>query len=520
MEVNKQIEQMRLQVNNSSFFLGIKDVGFIPLKPYSALVTWTALWDKMTFNVTYFPRGTKDTAKYKTASVIGEDLSDKNQKMARLTELHPFINYTVIIRGCMENNTCGLPTESWVHGKSEGLLKPRTTTVEATGPFSLHVNWAESRREHEMLDTYLVRCCVERESKCVEVETTNNSVMVSNLYADTVYTVYVGAVLMGLGWGKNDVARFALEHARTWSLIPSVPELQHSRRNLHTIEILWRFNRTALNFLQISRDNSTWKNCDAGSDCLSETKPKLTERQPYVTGIVILSNLEPNTVYTVFARGCTSNGCGSPGRIRAATSSPVPASPSIEFIGSNAQTSVFTWNFKDTEMIYIQVSLDNSTWLNCSVEADKCRISRLTESTLFDSSGITTINDLAPGVTHTVFLRGCNFLGCGMSNSSEVHVPELVPRYPTNVTFTVLPNNTAVVKWIGHSTLWDSSPPYDVTWKCGNGPKMVMITTLNTLSIHDFIDADCQVWVTAVSSWRDLYVHRSHEVRAVVQNDQ
>ncbi|KAM7281810.1 hypothetical protein ISCGN_001971 [Ixodes scapularis] len=170
--------------------------------------------------------------------------------------------------------------------------------------------------------------------------------------------------------------------------------------------------------------------------------------------------------------------------------------------------------------IIFSVSLDNSTWLNCSVEADKCRISRLTESTLFDSSGITTINDLAPGVTHTVFLRGCNFLGCGMSNSSEVHVPELVPRDPTNVTFTVLPNNTAVVKWIGHSTLWDSSPPYDVTWKCGNGPKMVMITTLNTLSIHDFIDADCQVWVTAVSSWRDLYVHRSQEVRAVVQNDQ
>ncbi|KAM7303232.1 uncharacterized protein ISCGN_013209 [Ixodes scapularis] len=354
MEVNKQMEQMRLQVNNSSFFLGIKDVGFIPLKPYFALVTWTALWDKMTFNVTYFPRGTEDTAKYKTASMIGEDLSDKNQKMARLTELHPFINYTVIIRGCIENNTCGLPTESWVHGKSEGLLKPRTTTVEATGPFSLHVNWAESTREHEMLDTYLVRCCVERESKCVEVETTNNSVMVSNLYADTVYTVYVGAVLMGLGWGKNDIARFALEHARTWSLIPPVPELQHSRRNLHTIEILWRFNRTSLNFLQISRDNSTWKNCDADSDCLSETKPKLTERQPYVTGIVILSNLEPNTVYTVFARGCTSNGCGSPGRIRAATSSPVPASPSIEFIGNNARTSVFTWNFKDTEIIYIQ----------------------------------------------------------------------------------------------------------------------------------------------------------------------
>ncbi|CAN7937038.1 unnamed protein product, partial [Ixodes hexagonus] len=154
----------------------------------------------------------------------------------------------------------------------------------------------------------------------------------------------------------------------------------------------------------------------------------------------LLTDLFPLKNYTIWIQSCLqNNNCGAPIEtwVIAKTRSDlrsvilslqpnrspgldVPVAPSMYLLGCNIDTAALRWIFYNTGSVLVQVSLNNSSWVNCTTQSDNCRIIGLQTSIKTHWSGITTLAKLLPGTSYRVSVRGCNKYGCGAGDSTDI----------------------------------------------------------------------------------------------------
>ncbi|XP_064470960.1 uncharacterized protein LOC135385530 [Ornithodoros turicata] len=214
-----------------------------------------------------------------------------------------------------------------------------------------------------------------------------------------------------------------------------------------------------------------------------------------------VTGLTPGTTYNVKVqpRIKTRDGAielGSVGEAQVSTWTIAPASPMLHLyhvLTPPCRLHV-EWAFYNSTLAYIQISLENGTWLNCTTSAH-CN------AHVYDSvttKGSLILWNLEYYTTYNLFVRGCNDNGCGSDSTIAFSTPIYASSAPVNISIEHIANGTMLLRW--ERPLHPRGPldGYDVCWKCAEETTVVDAVTDIKFLISEPLDGrNCTASVAA-----------------------
>ncbi|XP_064462096.1 uncharacterized protein LOC135372411 [Ornithodoros turicata] len=214
-----------------------------------------------------------------------------------------------------------------------------------------------------------------------------------------------------------------------------------------------------------------------------------------------VTDLTPATTYTVKVqpRIKTRAGnieLGSMSEARVSTWTAVPASPMLypyHVLTPPCQLHV-GWTFYNSTLSFIQISLENDTWLNCTTSAH-CNAHVLDNVA---TAGSLMLWNLEYYTTYKLLVRGCNGNGCGSYSTIVFSTPSDASSAPISLSSERLANGLVLLRW--ERPLHPRGPldGYDVSWKCAKETSIVDgVTDLKFLITEPLNGQGCTASVAA-----------------------
>ncbi|XP_064470963.1 uncharacterized protein LOC135385531 isoform X2 [Ornithodoros turicata] len=172
------------------------------------------------------------------------------------------------------------------------------------------------------------------------------------------------------------------------------------------------------------------------------------------------------------------------------------------------------WTLYNSTVSYIQVSLEDDAWMNCTTAAH-CNAHVLeNEMESSTTTGSLILWNFEHYATYKVLLRGCNENGCGSNTSIDVSTPMEASSAPVNLSVEQLTHGTALVRW--ERPLQPRGPldGYVVSWICDEETtREAIVTDVQFLIPESLIGQNCSASVVAYHITK-----RGHQLRGTEAN--
>ncbi|XP_064470586.1 uncharacterized protein LOC135385292 [Ornithodoros turicata] len=157
-----------------------------------------------------------------------------------------------------------------------------------------------------------------------------------------------------------------------------------------------------------------------------------------------------------------------------------------------------SWTFYNSTVSYIQVSLENDIWLNCTTPAH-CNAHVFDDEMKSDTAtGSLIVWNLEYYTSYEILLRGCNKNGCGSNASIGVSTPIEASSAPVNLSVEQLINGTELVRWERPLEPRGPLDGYAVSWKCEDETTMeAMVADVQFLISESLTGQNCSASVLA-----------------------
>ncbi|XP_064469126.1 uncharacterized protein LOC135383686 isoform X2 [Ornithodoros turicata] len=220
---------------------------------------------------------------------------------------------------------------------------------------------------------------------------------------------------------------------------------------------------------------------------------------------VRVTGLAPATTYIIKVQPRTRTRSGDvqlglTSEAKVSTWTDVPSLPALESYHVVTPPCLLhvAWSFYNSTVAYIQVSLENDNWLNCTTTAH-CNaqvLENVVESNT--TRGSLVLWDIEYFTTYRLLLRGCNDNGCGSNTSIDVSTPIKASSAPVNMSVEQLTDGTALVKWDRPLQPRGPVDGYVVSWKCGEETtREVMVADVQFLITESLTSPSCAASVIA-----------------------
>ncbi|XP_037516639.2 uncharacterized protein LOC119393599 [Rhipicephalus sanguineus] len=127
--------------------------------------------------------------------------------------------------------------------------------------------------------------------------------------------------------GKREYGSPAVASISTWPLVPLAPTL--STKGFETAPkiavVSWTFLNSTVTHIEVATNYSGWVNCENSTQC--EVVVLHGWNSSFKAGFLRISELRPDTVFSLSVRGCNDLGCGNNGTVVISTDMSEPSEP-------------------------------------------------------------------------------------------------------------------------------------------------------------------------------------------------
>ncbi|XP_077540555.1 uncharacterized protein LOC144152890 isoform X2 [Haemaphysalis longicornis] len=219
-----------------------------------------------------------------------------------LLGLRPLCKYWVNVQAC-STFMCSDVVVVEFEATQKPLRAPSFTTVEAVGADSIQLQWKLSLLHYADVPQYEIRLYDGERFR--SHRTTNTSLRVINLVAETTYEVEIRAFFEG----TRQMGPPATTSVTTWSLRPLEPTIDVKLDDGSDVVIMsWTFLNSTVSTLQVDNGEHHWQDCSAVAECTYTVQRGWNSS--FKTGFLEMRNSRRAANYTLLIRGCNSHGCG------------------------------------------------------------------------------------------------------------------------------------------------------------------------------------------------------------------
>ncbi|XP_040067113.2 contactin-1 [Ixodes scapularis] len=318
------------------------------------------------------------------------------------------------------------------------------------------------------------------------MESSVRSVIVDKLPPSTICTVKLEACSLDGCSGSLTTSAVTKPIAILEPLITGV-----SSNSTSSFQVTWTFpNRDADYY-----DGFLVLYCSSASSC----------RESYTSAnSICVNNLSPDTIFDIQVRASIKRTdgrveLGPAAAAQVTTWKEVPLAPGLKVRASEGTSNalVLFWTFVNSTVDYLQVSMEENIWTNCSDDIG-CDMAAMYGSRPEFKSGFIRLKNLVPYTTYSVAIRGCNDAGCGEESNVKVRTGMAAPREPVGLQISLQDSTLIIVTWQHPSVPAGPLSGYIASWQCPHSEKRNRFVEKAEVSLYDLPQNgfNCTLWVS------------------------